>query len=48
MRGKIFWAGFTAISLVCGFTFSLLTGTLVVFVAGTAWWWVVYRSGYFS
>lgn len=48
MKGKLFWAGFTAISLICGFTLSLLTSTLVVLIVGVAWWWFVYRSGYFS
>lgn len=45
MKGKLFWGGLTAISLLLTFTLPLFTGTVVFLVAGVVWWWFVYRSG---
>lgn len=48
MQTKLFWAGLTAISPLCSFTLGFVTGTMVTFVRGVSWWWVVYRSGFLS
>ena len=48
MQKKLFWLGLAVISVVLTFNFSLLMGTLLTVVAGAAWWWVTYRSGWLS
>lgn len=48
MQKKFFWLGLAVISLVLTFNFSFLMGTLLTVVAGAAWWWGVYRSGFLS
>ncbi len=48
MQKKLFWLGLGVISLILTFNFSFLMGTLLTVVAGAAWWWIIYRSGWLS
>ena len=47
MQRRMFWLGLVTISLVCGFLLPLVSGFVIATVAGIAWWWFVFRSGYF-
>ncbi len=48
MQKRVFWLGLVVISLFTTFGFSFVTGTALFLIATAVWWWVVYRSGFFT